>query len=81
MANLAQILTDSAVMHAERPAILSGDQVLSYAELDDRSARVASFLARRDFRPGDRAGLMLANTPEFCVLYYGILRPAGWWCR
>ncbi|MGH3406716.1 MAG: AMP-binding protein [Streptosporangiaceae bacterium] len=77
MANLAQILTDSAGPHAERPAILSGDQVISYAELDDRSARVASFLARREFRPGDRAGLMLANTPEFCVLYYGILRAGG----
>ena len=27
MANLAQILTDSAGPHAERPAILAGDQV------------------------------------------------------
>ena len=38
---------------------------------------MAAFLARREFRPGDRAGLMLANTPEFCVLYYGILRAGG----
>jgi long-chain acyl-CoA synthetase len=77
MANLAQILADSAGPHAERPAILSGDRVISYAELDDASARVASFLASREFGPGDRAGLMLANTPEFCILYYGVLRAGG----
>jgi long-chain acyl-CoA synthetase len=77
MANLTQILAGSAGRYPERPAILSADRVISYAELDDASARVASYLAGRDFQPGDRAGLMLANTPEFCVLYYGVLRAGG----
>jgi long-chain acyl-CoA synthetase len=75
MANLARILADSP--YWERTAILAGDRVMSYAELDDASARVASYLASRDFGPGDRAGLMLPNVPEFCVLYYGVLRAGG----
>jgi long-chain acyl-CoA synthetase len=77
MANLAQILADSASRHKERPAILAGDRVISYAELDDMSARVASFLAARGLAAGGRAGLMLPNVPEFCILGYGILRAGG----
>jgi long-chain acyl-CoA synthetase len=77
MANLAQILPDTAGRHKEHPAILAGDRVISYAEFDDLSARVASFLASRGFRAGHRAGLMLPNVPEFCILFYGILRAGG----
>jgi long-chain acyl-CoA synthetase len=77
MANLAQILTDQAAKQPDHPAILAGDRVISYAEFDDAAARVASFLVSKDFQPGDRAGLMLANAPEFCILCYGILRAGG----
>ncbi|HTT52305.1 MAG TPA: long-chain fatty acid--CoA ligase [Streptosporangiaceae bacterium] len=77
MANLAQILTDQAAKQPDHPALLAGGQVISYAEFDDASARVASFLARRGFQPGDRAGLMLPNVPEFCLVCYGVLRAGG----
>ena len=77
MGNLAQILTDQAAKQSERPAILAGDRVISYAEFDDAAARVASFLLSRGFQAGDRAGVMLANTPEFAVVCYGVLRVGG----
>ena len=77
MGNLAQILTDQAAKQPERPAILAGDRVISYAEFDDAAARVASFLLSRGFQAGDRAGVMLANTPEFAVVCYGVLRVGG----
>ena len=77
MANLAQLLTDQAAKQPERPAILAGDRVISYAEFDDAAARVAAFLLSRGFQAGDRAGLMLANVPEFAVVCYGVLRAGG----
>ena len=77
MANLAQLLTDQAAKQPERPAILAGDRVISYAEFDDAAARVAAFLLSRGFQAGDRAGVMLANVPEFAVVCYGVLRAGG----
>src|SRR5690349_9878862 len=72
--SLAANLLVSAARHPERAAIRLDDAVLSYADLDDRSARVAGLLRERGVRPGDRVAVMLANVPEFAVVYYGILR-------
>jgi long-chain acyl-CoA synthetase len=77
MANLAQLLSDQAAKQPEHPAILAGDRAVSYGEFDDAAARVAAFLFSRGFQAGDRAGVMLANTPEFCIVCYGVLRAGG----
>ena len=39
------------------------DVVITYAELDAASARVAGLLRERGVEPGDRVGLMLPNVP------------------
>ncbi|HTT95687.1 MAG TPA: long-chain fatty acid--CoA ligase [Solirubrobacterales bacterium] len=75
--NLASIVTESAARDAAAPAIRLGDRTLSYGELEDGAARVATLLRERGLEPGDRIGLMLPNVPEFPVLYYGILRAGG----
>ena len=62
---------------AGRPAIRLGEVELSYAELDDRSARLATLLREQGVEPGDRVGVMLPNVPEFPVAYYGVLRAGG----
>ena len=72
--NLASILTDSAERAPESPAIRLGEVELSYAELDDRSARLATLLRERGVEQGDRVGVMLPNVPEFPIAYYGVLR-------
>ncbi|WP_369148870.1 long-chain fatty acid--CoA ligase [Streptomyces sp. R44] len=74
MANLAGFLVETAARQPERPALRLGEQVITYAELDERSARVAALLRAEGVRPMDRVALMLPNVPEFVVLYYGILR-------
>ncbi|MBR7827838.1 long-chain fatty acid--CoA ligase [Actinospica sp. MGRD01-02] len=76
-ANLAAILTTSAARHPGHAAIKLDEQVLSYAQLDAASSRVAAFLSSRGIEPGSQVGLMLPNVPEFAVLYYGILRAGG----
>jgi long-chain acyl-CoA synthetase len=72
--NLASLLTGSAERQPDDAAIRLGDVELTYAELDERSARLAALLGERGVRQGDRVGAMLPNVPEFPIVYYGILR-------
>jgi long-chain acyl-CoA synthetase len=75
--NLAETVTRSAERHGEALAVRLDPIQLSYAQLDEMSARAAVMLGDRGIRPGDRVGLMLPNVPAFVVLYYGILRAGG----
>jgi long-chain acyl-CoA synthetase len=75
--NLASLLTESAGRAPGAPALRLGDVELSYGELDERSAQLATLLRERGFQPGDRVGVMLPNVPEFPVAYYGVLRAGG----
>ena len=75
--NLASLLSDSAGRAPELPAIRLGEVELSYGELDERSARLATLLREKGVEPGDRVGVMLPNVPEFPVAYYGVLRAGG----
>jgi long-chain acyl-CoA synthetase len=72
--NLADNLVRSAVAFPRHTAVALDNAVLTYAELDQRSARVAGMLAALGVRPGDRVAIMLPNVPDFAVIYYGILR-------
>jgi long-chain acyl-CoA synthetase len=74
MANLALNLLEATQMYPDRAAVRLDGQVMTYLELDERSARVAGLLAARGVEPGDRVGLMLPNVAEFPALYYGVLR-------
>jgi long-chain acyl-CoA synthetase len=72
--NLASTLTDTAARLGDRAALRLDDQIITYQELDDRSARVAAMLGSLGVGPGDRVGLMMPNVPQFALAYYGILR-------
>jgi long-chain acyl-CoA synthetase len=75
--NLASIVTTSAQRSPEAPAIRLGDIELSYGQLDDGSARLATLLREKGIQQGDRVGVMLPNVPQFPVAYYGVLRTGG----
>jgi long-chain acyl-CoA synthetase len=75
--NLALKLTASAERNGPRPALKMGDVVITYAELDAASARLAEMLRARGLQPGDRVGIMLPNVPQFAIAYYGVLRAGG----
>jgi len=72
--NLAGTVTASAERHPERTAVRLDDAEMTFAQLDESSARAAAMLRERGVSPGDRVGLMLPNVPEFVVLYYAALR-------
>jgi long-chain acyl-CoA synthetase len=75
--NLASIVTESAARAPESAAVRLGDQRLTFAELDERSARLAALLRARGLQQGDRVGVMLPNVLEFPIAYYGVLRAGG----
>src|SRR3954468_12434128 len=72
--SLAQLLTETAGRHGERPALKLDDSVVNYAVLNEGATRIAGLLKEKGLRPGDRVGIMLPNVPYFGVVYYGILR-------
>ena len=51
-----------AARHPDRPAIILGDQILSFHVLDTRSNRLANALIDRGLRPGDRVILYVGNS-------------------
>jgi long-chain acyl-CoA synthetase len=69
--NLAQLLLRSARLAPDARAIARGKHaVLSYGQLADRVARLASgFKSKLDLQPGDRVGLAMKN----CVEYHEVL--------
>jgi long-chain acyl-CoA synthetase len=75
--NLASIVTASAARDAAAPAVRLGGATLTYGDLDDLSARVATLLREHGLEPGDRVGVMLPNVLEFPPAYYGVLRAGG----
>src|SRR4051812_14510941 len=75
--NLAANLTRNATANPDAVAIRLGDDVLTYRDLDDSSARVAGLLSGRGVRPGRPVAIMLPNVPEYAVAYYGVLRAGG----
>jgi len=75
--NLAANLSASARRDAAAVALRLDDAVLSYAGLDDASARTAGLLRRRGVEPGDRVALILPNVPQFAISYCGVLRAGG----
>lgn len=70
--NLASVFHHQAVKHPAKLAIRDADMGLSYASLDDQSARVAAFLAGESIAPGDRVAIYMTNCVQYIVLAMGI---------
>lgn len=74
MPNVASILRNSAAAHPDAIAIKLDDIELSYAALDQLSAKLAGMLAAKGIAKGDRVAIVSPNIPQMPVVYYGILR-------
>ena len=75
--NLALNLTATATARGQSQALRLADDVVSYAGLNEATARFAGLLRERGVGLGDRVGIMLPNVPYFAVAYYGVLRAGG----
>ncbi len=57
-----------------KTAIVLGDRRLSYADLDEASNKVANALIKMGVNKGDRVAMLLSNSPEFVITYFGIIK-------
>jgi long-chain acyl-CoA synthetase len=82
---LQQFLEDAARRYPDRPATklvlryLLGGRVtiggaLTYRELNAHADRFAAALQRMGVKPGDRVAVMLPNSPQFVIAFYGALK-------
>ncbi|MCH7740448.1 MAG: AMP-binding protein [Chloroflexi bacterium] len=67
------LLQRAAERWPDKTAIIDGDNRASYAELLDRSNRLASALAERGVAKGDRVALLAPNCLEYVVAAYGVI--------
>ena len=75
--NLARIMTTAAEENPDGIAVKLDDTEMSFALLEEGSARMAAILKDKGVGAGDRVGIMLPNVPYFPVVYYGVLRAGG----
>ena len=67
------LLRRAAGQWPDKTAIIDGDNRASYAELLDRSNRLASTLAERGVAKGDRVALLAPNCLEYVVAAFGVI--------
>ncbi len=58
----------------ERPALIQGDRILRYDELDRAANRFARWAHDRGVRRGDVVALLLGNRPETPIAWYGLAK-------
>jgi long-chain acyl-CoA synthetase len=71
---LASFLEAGAAEHPDRDAIVLGDLRLTYGVVNALATQVASLLADRGVKPGDKVALTCPNTPHFTIAYFAILK-------
>jgi acyl-CoA synthetase (AMP-forming)/AMP-acid ligase II len=72
--HLADVLEAVADAVPDRVAIATVDHDYSYAEIDERSTRLANHLVAIGVRPGDHVAVHSANRIEWVDAFYGCLK-------
>jgi amino acid adenylation domain-containing protein len=74
---LSHLLVQAADAHPDRPAVWSSTGELTYADLYDRSMRVARALVEHGIEPGDRVVIALAKDVALPIAIFGTLLAGG----
>jgi acyl-CoA synthetase (AMP-forming)/AMP-acid ligase II len=64
----------AAEIPSARPALVHGTRVVSWGEFDALTDHIAAGLRERGLKPGDIAGQMLRNTPDYLLAYFGCIK-------
>jgi long-chain acyl-CoA synthetase len=71
--NLVSVLLRHAEDRPDAPALVEGERVVPYAELEGLAAEAACGLAQRGIAPGDRVAIASHNDVAFVTAYLGVL--------
>lgn len=74
--NLCEYYLDHNLVagRGDKPALISGDEQRTYAQVAERSRRVAAVLRRAGVRPEERVLIVLPDRFEFAEAWFGVLR-------
>ena len=75
--NLKLMLEEAVKQYGGKTAVVCDNRRVSYAELDEASNKVANALIKMGVRKGDRVAMLLSDSPEFVVIYFGIVKIGG----
>lgn len=67
LGDLIEVLADAI---GDRPALITHETELTYAQLDERATRLANHLAAVGVGPDDRVGIHAMNCPEWVEAFY-----------
>ena len=70
---LVDLLRQVAETRGTADAFVSAGRRVNYADLWSGVARVSAWLESHGVRPGDRVAILMRNSPEYAMAYYGIL--------
>src|SRR5690242_1629234 len=72
--NLGTMLALSAAKCPNKPAVICGDRIVSYEELDRSTDRLAHWLLAQSLEPGDRVAIHWLNSVEVVNLYFACFK-------
>jgi len=72
-----RLFEEQAERTPDAPAVVFGDETLTYRELDERAGRLARHLAGLGVGPEARVGIRLERGPEMVVAVLGVLKAGG----
>ena len=71
---LKEMLETAAGRYGRKAAVTLGGRRLAYTELDRSSNKVANALIEMGVGRGHRVAMLLTNSLEFVVIYFGIVK-------
>jgi amino acid adenylation domain-containing protein len=74
---LTQLLSESAKLYPEKPAVWARGRTLSYRELEEKSNQLAHLLRESGVKKGDRIGLYFPKAVESIVCMFGVMKAGG----
>ncbi|MEL7199495.1 MAG: AMP-binding protein [Pseudomonadota bacterium] len=64
----------AAAIEPSRPALVQGSRTVTWGEFDSLTDAIAVGLHSAGLKPGDIAGQMLRNTPDYMLAYFGCIK-------
>lgn len=74
---LIDLLHQSVSKYPDKAVVVHGDKKLGYLELWQRASGLAHYLVDNGLKLGDRVSLLIDNSPEYVIAYYGVLMAGG----
>jgi amino acid adenylation domain-containing protein len=72
-----ELIAEQAKDYPLTPALIYGDQTITYAELNKKANKLARYLQSRGIKPEKRVGLCLNRSPELFTSLLAILKAGG----